>query len=488
MSDVLTDEEMGITGGADVLTDEEMEPAKPEIHGAASTAAINALDSTSLFGVPSVIAAKDAVFGEESAKASKTTSDDDPLFKAKGIVDKYRSNKRWLEKGMDRAREESPVAALAGQFAPALIPGPKGAAGLGGMMKRGAMLGAAHGALGGSADTAGGDIGGTVRDTVLGGAAGALGEGLGAAGGKFVQWVGKKAGNRLSSEVTKRIASLLGKYGQRKKDAVQAMKNLALQEGVEKLPQAAAQTPAGKILEGLKQKFPGVEADLYDASAGNAAKQVRRFVGSQSRFGTSAIPDKQYAAKLALRNMNSASKRAIKDMSGALLRITLGGAVGSAVLGDRMGQGGAAAFGGALAGGGKLWATRKTASAIMDHPKMLAAMARYLPSFGERLARGGGNLGAVSGYLMAALATDPGQEALSMAAAEVALDDGLVQPEDLGIEPIADRVVESPPKPKFDPPMGRDAGFIPIPAEVPESQRYDLKKKKMLEEMSGGTL
>ena len=78
MSDVLTDEEMGITGGADVLTDEEMEPAKPEIHGAASTAAINALDSTSLFGVPSVIAAKDAVFGEESAKASKTTSDDDP--------------------------------------------------------------------------------------------------------------------------------------------------------------------------------------------------------------------------------------------------------------------------------------------------------------------------------------------------------------------------------------------------------------------------
>jgi len=458
MSDVLTDEEMGL-GGGDVLTDEEMEQAKPEIHGAPSTLGISALDSLSLAGVPAIIGAKDALFGEESAKASETTTDDDPHFKAKSVVDRFRSNRDWLRKGMDRAKAESPGAFLAGQMAPMLTPTGAGAAPikLGQMMKRGAALGGAHGAIGGSADTSGGDLEGTLLDAGVGGVAGAVGEGLGAAGGKFIKWMGDRAGKRLSSEVSRRVASLLGTYGQKKKDAVAAVKNLAIQEGVEQMPQAVAGGKAAQIRAGLAGRFPQAEADLMDASAKNAAKQVRRFVGSQRRFGPGAIPDKQYAAKVALRNMNSQKMNAIKELLGLGVRAGAGAAIGGAI-GGAQGGGTGAAYGSAIGGAGGLFVARKMAQNIMEHPKVLQAMASRLPDFGERLARAGGNTGAVTGYLVGLLGTDHGQAALDEAAIEVAMDEGLVDVPQ-GIEPTAG---------------DEDAGIERLPA----AGRYDWRPKK----------
>lgn len=405
----------------------QLEPVEEESgSGAVAAGLVNALDSASLVGVPAVIAAKDAVLGIESAKASETTLDDDPQWESRGLVDRFRKNRDWLRAGMEREKEAHPVASFAGQLAPALIPGPGGVRTLKAMAGRGAVIGAAHGALGGDADTSGGDLEGTALQTAAGALMGAGGEVLGAGFGKLAKYAGEKAGRRLSSEISTRVKSLLGRYGQRKKDAVQAVKNLALQEGVEQMPQAVAGGKAAQIRQQLGASFPQAEADLFDASAENAAKQVRRFVGSQSRFGKSGIPDVPYAQKVAERTLTSQANRAIRDLAAAGLRIGLGSAVGSAVfphlgLSSRESM----ALGGALAGGGRLWAIRKTAAAIMDHPKMLRAMAEKLPAFGERLARGGGNLGAVLGYLTAALATERGKQALLETGVELAQENGV---------------------------------------------------------------
>ena len=401
----------------------------PEIHDPVSTFAINALDSASAVGVPTVLAAKDALFGEESAKASKRTDDDDPLFKHKGILDRYRQNKKFYKAGMQRASDESPLSALGGQLAPALIPGSALGKttnmGMKAIMGREAVLGGVHGLMGGDADTAGGDIEGTLIDGAAGAGAGGVVGGLGAAGGKFIEYVGDKAGRRLSSEVSKRVASLLGKYGQKKKDAVAAMKNLAIQENMELAQKApGAVSPAGKLLNRLKSSFVDVEDDLYDASAANAGKQVRRFVGSQNRFGKSGIPDIPYAQRLAMRNMTSQKMSMIKELAGLGARVAVGGAAGAAV-GDAVGPsaglspGSAKAFGAAIGGGGALYVTRKLAATIMDHPQMLIAMSTHLPQFGRKLAAAGGNTGGVVGYLTALLATKQGRAALEASVNEV---------------------------------------------------------------------
>lgn len=443
----------------------------PEIHDPVSTFAINALDSASAVGVPTVLAAKDALFGEESAKASKRTDDDDPLFKHKGILDRYRQNKKFYKAGMQRASDESPLSALGGQLAPALIPGSvlgKANMGMKAIMGREAVLGGVHGLMGGDADTAGGDIEGTLIEGAAGAGAGGVVGGLGAAGGKFIEYVGDKAGRRLSSEVSKRVASLLGKYGQKKKDAVAAMKNLAIQENMElaqKVPGAVS--PAGKLLNRLKSSFVDVEDDLYDASAANAGKQVRRFVGSQNRFGKSGIPDIPYAQRLAMRNMTSQKMSMIKELAGLGARVAAGGAAGAAV-GDAIGPsagvspGSARAFGAAIGGGGALYVTRKLAATIMDHPQMLIAMSTHLPQFGRKLAAAGGNTGGVVGYLTALLATKQGRAALEASVEEVdSTDEADPPPDDIDLQdydpdapekgPRAPGTLDKGVEPKFDP-------------------------------------
>lgn len=385
---------------------------KPEKPGhALGTFGVNALDALSVVGVPTVLAAKDAIRGVETAKGTPEKTDDDPRWKERSLLDRYRANKKVLSRKMQASNEEEPLAAVGGQLTAALVPGPKGS-----FIARGAATGALHGLLGGSADTAGGDVAGTAVDTALGAAGGALGEGVGAAAGRFTRWVGERAGKKFGNELSTRVRSLLGKYGQKKKDAVQAVKNLKLQEGMEDATQVMTPGVAGRIRQGLAGQFPGAEADLMDASAKNAAKEVRRFVGSQNRFGPSGIPDKQYAVKLAMRNMTSGANRALKDAGGALVRSAAGGAIGAGVasaLGFNEYAG--AATGGALAGASRLWALRKTAEKIMEHPRMLIRMRDTLPTLGSRMQTFGGNTGASVGYLTALLGTESGRRSFEAA-------------------------------------------------------------------------
>ena len=411
----MTEEEARAQGFTEEVTDEA--PAS-EGH-ALGTFATNALDAASIVGVPSVLAALDEVqFGDKNAPGT-------------GLIDRFRKRRDIYRGAKNASDSEEPVAAVAGQLAPALLPGPKGI----GFVKRGATMGGLHGLIGGTADTSGGDLEGTVLDTALGAAGGAAGEYLGAAAGRLTKYAGEKAGRQLESGITQRVRSLLGKYGQKKKDAVAAMKNLAIQENLELAPKVAGPqaTPAGDALKRLKLRFPGAEADLYDASQSNAQKQVRRFVGSQKRFGQSAIPDIPYAEKLAIRNMTSASNRALKELGSTAVRVGVGSGLGVALL-PQLGFSTreSAAYGGALAGGSRLWAARKLATEIANHPKMIAAMSRNLPAFGERMARVGANTGSVAGYLTALLGTDAGREALDASALEVAEEEGI---KPMGYEP-----------------------------------------------------
>jgi len=393
---------------------------KKEIHGSGSTFGINALDSASIVGVPAVIGMKDALFGEESAKASKRTDDDDPRFKEKGLLDRYRSNKEWLKKGMGRAADESPVAALGGQFAPILIPGQnptKGLSLLPSMMKRGAAVGGLHGLLGGDADTAGGDIKDTLIDTAAGAAGGALGEGAGSAGGKFVKWMGKKAGTKLEEGISSRAASLLGKYGKKKGEVAGARRILRNEAVLEQ--QVGTKTPglAERQYNRLKSQFPAVDRAGSNAERANARRVFRRQQGSIKRFGGDGDPSKAYAREVANRNMLSQSKAQIKDLLGLGVRAGVGAAVGGAV-GNAIDSPRGAYYGAAIGGASGGYIARKLAKNVMEHPVILYRMGSKLPAFGERMARLGGASGATAGYLTALLATKQGRQALEAAVSE----------------------------------------------------------------------
>lgn len=412
----LTDEQMGIKPAEDPgLTDEEM-GAGEEGPSATQTFALNAGGSLAGgLGVDKALAVGETA-GETLANL---VTDKHGNFKLGGdgsdprsILERYRAKVKAAEpirKGMEKAGDEHPIAALAGQMAPALIPG-------GASLKGAMVLGGVHGATGGSADTTGGDIKGTALDVAAGAGGAAVGHALGSAGGKFMSWLGKKAGTKLESGIVERSRSLLGKYGQKKRDAVAAMKNLNIQDALERAPKVANSqaSPAGRQLNRLKSRFPNAEADLYDASQGNAGKQVRRFVGSQKRFNDpGGMPSVDYARKVALRNMTSQKMDAIKNLLGMSVRVGVGAGVGSAI-------GGAVAddsntgrkYGMAVGGAGGLYVARKLALNVMEHPKMLAAMSSKLPGLGRKLSSAGGNTGAVTGYLTALFSTKQGRRVL----------------------------------------------------------------------------
>ena len=397
---------------------------KPEV-GTGESFVLNALDSASLVGVPRALAFGDTVKDTFAGRS-----------KLGDFNERYHKNLDHLKpvkEGMDQTFVDHPVAAIAGQLAPALLTpsgAGKGMATLG--TKRAAIQGGLHGLIGGNADTSGGDIKGTVIDTALGAAGGAGGELLGSATGKLTKYIGEKAGAKLEGGIMERVRSLLGKYGQKKKDAVAAMKNLKIQDALERAPKVgnAAASPAGQQLNRLKSRFPNAEADLYDASKSNAGKQIRRFVGSQNRFGPGAMPDVPYARRLAVRNMSSQKLNAIKDLLGVGAQVGVGMAAGKTVAemaGAPSGSG--AAYGSALIGGaGGLYVARKLATNVMTHPKVLSAMSRRLPELGRKLENAGGRGGAAVGYLTALLASPKGQQALDEAAVEVAEADGLIDP------------------------------------------------------------
>lgn len=457
-------------GGEDGL--EGAPPAgKPEIHDSVSTFGLNALDSLSVVGVPSVLAMKDAVFGEESAKASKNTEDDDPEFSTKGLIDRYRQNKKFYREGMGRAADESPGAAIAGQLTAALIPGPKGV----GVLKRAASTGGLHGLLGGSADTLGGDLQGAIVDAGVGTGGALVGEAIGSAAGKGIKYLGDVAARRLGNARTEKIASILGKLGQRKKDAVAAVKNLNIQEALESAPEEAVdlgvtragrgqlakgKSPVGQLRDKLRSEFPDAEKDLYDASAGNASKEVRRFVGAQKRFGTkSGMPTKERVGEIADRMLESAGDKGLRDTTKALTRIVGGAVVGNYTLqGLGFSPAESKAIGATLAGGGPLYALRKTGAALTKHPRILQALATRLPALGKRMANKGGDLGTVAGYVTALLGTDAGRRAANEAVQSVA--DETVDPE------TADGIsAEGAPAPQLIP--SEDEGVRPelIPSE-----------------------
>lgn len=428
----MTEAEARAQGFTEEVTPEVTE--KPEIHGAGSTFGINALDSASIVGVPAVIGMKDALFGEESSQASKRTDDDDPRFKQKGILDRFRSNRDWLKKGMERASDESPIAALGGQLAPMLIPGQnptKGLALLPSMVKRGAVVGGLHGLLGGDADTAGGDIKDTLVDTAAGAGAGALGEAAGSAGGKFLKWIGKKAGSKLEEGISSRAASLLGKYGKKKQEHVGVNRILRNEKVLEQQgPTAEAMKgPAERLLDRLNAQFPDQAGIAGRAERGNAARVVRRQIGSKRRFGGDGDLPVDYARKVALRNMRSQSVSSIKELLGMGVRVAVGSAVGNAVSEKTgLGRGGTgAAIGGAVGGGSRLFVARKLAKNVMEHPDMLAALSRRLPGIGQKLANVGGAGGATAGYLTALFATKQGRAALQDVVTEVESEDADVE-------------------------------------------------------------
>ncbi|MDX2014196.1 MAG: hypothetical protein SFW67_28615 [Myxococcaceae bacterium] len=373
---------------------------------AAGVFGVNALDSLSVVGVPAVLAAVDEVkYGDSNAKGL-------------GVLDRYRKRRDIYRKAKSDADATSPAATLGGQLAPALIPAPKGAT-LAQGAKRGAAVGALHGLLGGSADTAGGDLEDTVTDVVAGAAGGAGGELLGAAAGRFTRYLGEKAGSRLDRAILERVRSILGKYGQRNKDAVAAVKNLKIQDAVEQLPSSGQPGAAGKALAKIGQEFPQAEADLMAASAKNARKQVRQFDRRQQAFGPTATPDEQLIRSNVEKNISNRASELVKSTAAMGARGALGAAAGAgiaAATGNESSQG--AALGAAIGGASKLYAARKLAKSVMEHPMMLQIMAKKLPALGNRMASTGGNMGMVAGYLTALLATDDGQRAFEEAQAE----------------------------------------------------------------------
>lgn len=239
-------------------------------HGPVTAGLLNALDSASIVGLPAVLAAGDVHQGPiDAAKTSFEAITGDKRGKVKALLDRYYASKGKYQAGMDRLADTNPKAAVAGQLAPALIPGgalAKGAT-LGKVAKYGLGTGVVMGAARGPAETLRFDkkaATDTLRDTAVGGGVGLGAALIGAAGGKIFEKAGKLAERgmgKVMGKVKSMTRSDLGKHAKKIQEAVGGVENLwnrnkMLEEGAAPMgrnipvPKAAAER--GKEYAGPK--------------------------------------------------------------------------------------------------------------------------------------------------------------------------------------------------------------------------------------------
>jgi hypothetical protein len=442
------------------------EKPEPKTHDALTTFGMNALDSASIIGIPRALAAGEAL-------AETFTGDG-----KEGIVDRYHRKVKENEpisKGMSADFMEHPVAGMGGQLATAFIPGPKAGVvrGVGALGKlamkypkiakmlalgqRGAALGAVHGAVAGDADTAGGDIEGTLKDAAVGGAMGAGADLVGGAVGKLVEAGGNMASRKLRSDVLTKAKSIIGKYRQQKGEAGNALDRLEIMDELKKAAAAAPaglpRTPARRMID----KFPGLDTPLRGARVGNAAKDFGQFERNVAKFGSRGVPKIDVAKGMALKDLKKNAGGVLRNLAvrsgGAIVGAELGKAAGNAAGVDPVMPG---IIGGLAGGGGSnFFLIRKTTGAILTHPDVLEKVARVVPGLGRALATGGRRLAET--VLMAHLRSEGGRKKVLEALSE----EEDPPPDDIDLQgydpdapekgPRAPGTLDKGVEPKFDP-------------------------------------
>lgn len=347
-------------------------------HGPGTSFALNALDSLSMVGVPTVLGGLDAVRGIDSAdKESKGKFSLDSLSTT---MDRYRKNKGFYEGGMKRLADNNKKSALAGQFAPMVVPGGalmKGAKLLP-TMARGAVTGAATGALRGSAATADGDIEGTLKDAAIGGAAGAVLSGAGAVAGKAVEAGGnlaRKGMTKVLAEVKKRTNSDIGTAKNLAGQAAGAVENAWNANAMKN-----AAGPRG-VVPGLAHRDPAQVARNLGRREGNVDRALDVEAALFKKHGQKLRePIKVLNAK----HTAELGKEATGHLKGAVQAAGMwyAGYKGAEAVGvdPRIGA--------AIGGAGGIYAIRKISQAATSHPETLKKLMALKP-IGQWLARQG---------------------------------------------------------------------------------------------------
>lgn len=367
---------------------------------AGTTGVLHALSGLSMVGLPNVLGAVDTLRGRQS-EVSVDRPDlrpGDQNFDKRSLVERFYKNREFYQRGMDRGAETSPKAALAGDLAPMLIPGPAGkgkaASTIGRLAFRGAVQGGTHELFRGDAKTLEGDVAGTALDVVKGAGAGAAANVGGGLIGKGVEKVGTAVGGKLRGDILEKAKSLIGRYRQQKQEASSASEKAALHDAMEhvkgllrraEVDQGGrltrverAVTPAGKV---LREAPDNLVKDLQEGAAGNLERVQSRFLDNQAKFGKRGVPGVKQAKALAEQQLQSESQGIVKPV----LKALVGGSVGAA------GGGEIAALAGFDRSTGRLLGAGVAAKSILSNPKVMKAIGNTFPQLGRKLATMGGN-------------------------------------------------------------------------------------------------
>ncbi len=335
--------------------------------------ALNALDSLSVVGVPTIMGGKDALFNQDSANDGKEA---DPR---KSLLERYYANKEFYRNGMDRLEKGNKSAALAGKLAPALIPGGalmKGAK-LGKTMLTGALTGAAYGAARGPSHTLDGEVLGTLGDAAEGGSIGAVAGGAGYGVGKVLgipfRYAAKKAEEglgRFRGEVEKRVRSQVGEANQIQGEGIGGLmnENDRLSKIKELLQKAAQGAPRGQERVNLAQR---------GLNAANAAEE--RALDELKKNGNQAAPSvHQMFAGHAEELKSELNKRIAGGAKDAVI------AAGAHAVNPGLGY---------FLAGRKFAGIEDAARAIAMHPTLMAKVMKFASPAQQILARKGGKYG-----------------------------------------------------------------------------------------------
>lgn len=323
-------------------------------HGPGTSFALNALDALSVVGLPTTLAMKDALTGDEKDGDFRT---------------RYGKAKAFYEGGMKRLSDSNKKSALVGQLAPIATPG-GAAGGLRGVLARGAVQGGLAGTFRGDSKTMEGDIKGTLVDAATGTGAGTALAGAGYGAGKLlglpfdlVNRVGKKGMGRVNAEVADRVASAEGGFAKVQQMGQGARRNLPADiEAAEKT------VPIGRgAKQALEDQMLAREAVKY----GQGAKADA--VANKAKWGSRAAPPREELAAKAAADLQKESWQGAKQLLGTAAAAGVGYGVGKAV--------GVDPYVSALVAGGagKNYLARKAAMSAMNNPAVLQKLVALEP-------------------------------------------------------------------------------------------------------------
>ncbi len=371
------------------------------VHGPIVTGALNAADSASFAGIPTVLGAWDALGADDSAKESGSkTLGPTPGFGKMGFRDRYYANKKFYEDGMKRMGDTNPKSAIAGQVAgvviPALASGGTAAANLpkasalvraGRVAASGAKFGAAGGAMRGDSKLLGTseedpDIKGVIKDAAVGAAVGAplalAGAGLGKVIGAPAKWIAKKGAEgleRFRGRAEGLTREELGRAAEIQQAGQGARRNLGVDEDAVAELENRLNNPFGmnKTVAGRKAVGKGVDDEGQLELARRAVKgdvdRANQALDELIRHGGKASRghDEIFAQ----------NEEELRKAATAAIPAALGKAGGTIALGA-----GAAMvhpLAGAMVGWGGRRALHDAAMAVIDHPAVAEQFTRLAP-------------------------------------------------------------------------------------------------------------